>query len=367
MPPRLVRPFLALLLGLTLAPPAFAQAKQPGYPESLFGSLSYRLVGPFRGGRCAAVTGVSGKPLLFYFGATGGGVWRTSDGGASWSNISDGFFGGSIGAVAVSESDPNVIYVGGGEKTVRGNVSHGDGMWRSLDAGQTWKHVGLAEAHHIPRVRIHPKDPDLVYAAVLGHLYGPSEQRGVFRSRDGGKTWKRTLFADENAGAIDLVLDPNNPRVLYASTWRVRRTPYSLESGGEGSGLWKSTDGGDNWKEITRAEGMPKGTVGIIGVTVSPVDSNRVWALVESEDGGMFRSDNAGKTWTKINEDRNLRQRAWYYTRIYAGPKSIDEVYVVNVAFWRSGDGGKSFQTIRTPHGDHQLTCAGSILASRSA
>jgi photosystem II stability/assembly factor-like uncharacterized protein len=347
------RPLLALLLALALAPPAFAQAKQPSYPESLLGSLRYRLVGPFRGGRSAAVTGVPGKPLLFYFGSTGGGVWRTTDGGATWENISDGFFGGSIGAVAVSESDPNVIYVGGGEKTVRGNVSHGDGMWRSLDAGKTWKHVGLAGTHHIPRVRIHPKNPDLVYAAVLGRLYGPSEERGVYRSSDGGKTWKRILFANQDAGAVDLVLDPNNPRILYASTWRVRRTPYSLESGGPGSGLWKSSDGGDTWKEITRAKGLPTKTVGIIGVTVSPVDSNRVWVIVEAEDGGVFRSDNAGQTWARINDDRNLRQRAWYYTRIYAGPKSLDEVYVVNVAFWRSGDGGKSFQPIRTPHGDH--------------
>jgi photosystem II stability/assembly factor-like uncharacterized protein len=353
MSPRLVRPFFALLLALTLAPSTFAQAKPPAYPESVIGSMRYRLVGPFRGGRSAAVTGVPGKPHLFYFGSTGGGVWRTTDGGATWENISDGFFGGSIGAVAVSESDPNVIYVGGGEKTVRGNVSHGDGMWRSLDAGKTWKQIGLADSQHIPRVRVHPKDPDVVYAAVLGRLYGPSEQRGVFRSRDGGKTWKRVLFANADAGAVDLVIDPNNPRVLYASTWRIRRTPHSLESGGEGSGLWKSTDSGDTWQEITRAKGLPTGTVGIIGVTVSPVDSNRVWAIVEAQEGGVFRSDDAGKTWAKINEDRNLRQRAWYYTRIYAGPKSLDEVYVVNVQFWRSVDGGKSFQSIRTPHGDH--------------
>jgi photosystem II stability/assembly factor-like uncharacterized protein len=344
---------VALLLGLTLTPPALAGEKAAPYPDSLFGSLRYRLVGPFRGGRSAAVTGVPGKPLLFYFGGTGGGVWRTTDGGATWQNISDGFFGGSIGAVAVCESDPNVIYVGGGEKTVRGNVSHGDGMWKSLDAGKTWKQVGLADSHHIPRVRIHPKNPDLVYAAVLGHLHGPSEERGVYRSTDGGKTWKRVLFANRDSGAVDLILDPNNPRVIYASTWRVRRTPYTLESGGAGSGLWKSTDGGDTWKEITRAKGMPTKTVGIIGVTVSPLDSNRVWAIVEAEDGGVFRSEDAGQTWAKVNEDRNLRQRAWYYTRIYAGPKNLDEVYVVNVQFWRSGDGGKSFQSINTPHGDH--------------
>jgi photosystem II stability/assembly factor-like uncharacterized protein len=346
------RTLAALLL---LAAPAAAQDDKPApaYPDSMLSAMRYRLVGPFRGGRSAAVTGVPGKPQLFYFGSTGGGVWRTTDGGSTWASVSDGFFGGSIGAVAVSESDPNVIYVGGGEKTVRGNVSHGDGVWKSTDAGKTWKHVGLSDTHHIPRVRIHPKDPETVYVAALGHLHGPNEQRGVYRSRDGGKSWQRVLFAAPGAGAIDLVLDPNNPRILYASTWKVRRTPYSLESGGAGSGLWKSTDGGDTWKEITRARGLPTGTVGIIGVAVSPVDSNRVWAIVEAEDGGVFRSEDAGGAWTKVNSDRELRQRAWYYTRIYAGPKSLDEVYVVNVQLMRSGDGGRSFSPIRTPHGDH--------------
>ncbi|MFL5343084.1 MAG: VPS10 domain-containing protein [Gemmataceae bacterium] len=341
---------VAWILGL--AATAVAQDK-PAIDESWFGSLKYRLVGPFRGGRSAAVTGVPGKPMLFYFGSTGGGVWRSTDGGNTWGNISDGFFGGSIGAVAVSESDPNVIYVGGGEKTVRGNVSHGTGIWKSTDAGKTWKHIGLDDTRHIPRVRIHPKNPDLVYVAALGHLYGANPQRGVFRSKDGGATWQRVLFVNDEVGAVDLVLDPNNPRILYASTWRVKRTPSALESGGTGSGLWKSTDGGDTWKEITRAKGLPQGTVGIIGVTVSPVNSDRVWAIVEADEGGVFRSDDAGQNWTRVNEDRNLRQRAWYYSRIYAGPKNADEVYVVNVQFWRSGDGGKSFAPIRTPHGDH--------------
>jgi photosystem II stability/assembly factor-like uncharacterized protein len=346
-------PLSGLLLSL-LATPAPAQEKPGGaYEKSWFDSLRYRCIGPFRGGRSAAVTGVPGKPLLYYFGSTGGGVWRTTDAGATWENISDGHFGGSIGAVAVCESDPNVLYVGGGEKTVRGNVSHGYGMWKSLDAGKTWKAIGLEDTRHIPRVRIHPKNPDLAYVAALGHLYGPSAQRGVFRTKDGGATWQKVLFVNDEVGAVDLLLDPNNPRVLYASMWRVKRTPYSLDSGGPGSGLWKSTDGGDTWTEITRHKGLPQGTVGIIGVAVSPVDSNRVWAIIEADDGGVFRSDDAGQSWTRINEDRNLRQRAWYYTRIYAGPKSIDEVYVVNVGFWRSGDGGKTYQQIRTPHGDH--------------
>ena len=321
--------------------------------QVLFDSLEFRSIGPFRGGRSAACTGVRGKPMLYYMGAAGGGVWKTEDAGSSWENISDGFFGGSIGAVAVAPSDPNVVYVGGGEVTIRGNVSHGNGMWKSYDGGKTWIGIGLNDSRRIPRIRVHPHDPNIVYAAVLGHLYGPNQQRGVFKSTDGGENWKKVLFANEDAGAVDLIIDPNNPRVLYASTWRVLRTPYSLESGGEGSGLWKSVDGGENWKEITRSSGLPKGTVGIIGVAVSPVDSNRVWAQIEAADGGLFRSDDAGESWTKINDERKLRQRAWYYTRVYAGPKNKDEVYVVNVSFWRSGDGGKTFNSIRTPHGDH--------------
>jgi len=345
---------LALIcLVLLDALPIQAQAPATTRDELFLKSHRYRLVGPFRGGRSAAVTGVPGKPLLFYFGSTGGGVWRTKDGGNTWENISDGYFGGSIGAVAVSESDPNVIYVGGGEKTVRGNVSHGYGMWKSTDAGKTWKAIGLLDSRHIPRVRIHPRNPDVAYAAVLGHLYGPNAERGVFRTTDGGITWKRVLFVNDEVGAADLCLDPSNPRIIYASTWRVKRTPYSLESGGAGSGLWKSTDSGDTWKEITRAKGLPQGTVGIIGVTVSPLDPNRVWAIIEAEDGGVFRSDDAGETWTRTNDERSLRQRAWYYTRIFASPRHRDEVYVLNVGFHRSVDGGKTFTSIRTPHSDH--------------
>jgi photosystem II stability/assembly factor-like uncharacterized protein len=328
------------------------QAKN-GYDPSLFKALRYRPIGPFRGGRSAAVCGVPGKPMTFYFGATGGGVWETTDGGATWKSISDGFFGGSIGAVEVSTADPNVIYVGGGEKTVRGNVAYGDGVWKSTDAGKTWKHMGLGETRHIPRIRTHPKNPDLVYVAALGHLYGKNPVRGVFRSKDGGKTWDKILFVSAAVGAYDLVLDPSNPRILYASFWRVQRTPYSLESGGPGSGLWKSTDGGDTWQDITHNKGLPTGTVGIISVAVSPVEPQRVWALVEAEDGGIFRSEDGGKTWAKVNGDRNLRQRAWYFTRIFAGPKNREEVYVTNVQFWRSGDSGKTFQSIGTPHGDH--------------
>jgi photosystem II stability/assembly factor-like uncharacterized protein len=341
----------ALTVGTT-AQAAPATAK-PAVDPALFKSMKWREVGPYRGGRAAAVTGVPGDRNTYYFGATGGGVWKTTDGGRTWKSVSDGTYGGSIGAVAVSEWDPNVIYVGGGEVTVRGNVSHGDGVWKSTDAGKTWKLSGLTDSRHIPRIRIHPKNPDLVYAAVLGHLFGPNEMRGVYRSKDGGAHWDRVLYVDDKVGAVDLAMDPVNPRVLYASTWKVRRTPYSLESGGPGSGLWKSTDGGDTWSELTRNSGFPKGTLGIIGVTVSPSNPENVYALVEAMDGGVFRSRDGGKTWAKTNGNRDLRQRAWYYSRIFADPKDEDVVYVPNVQFHRSKDGGKTFTTLRTPHGDN--------------
>jgi len=324
------------------------------YDTSLYSALKWRSIGPYRGGRSAAVTGVEGKPGLFYMGAAGGGVWKTIDGGNNWQNISDGFFGGSIGAIAVSEFDNNVLYAGGGEVTVRGNVSSGYGMYKSTDAGETWKEIGLKNSRHIPRIKIHPKNPDLVYVAVLGDLYKSSDERGVFRSKDGGNSWQKILFANVDAGAVDLVLDPNNPRIIYASTWRIRRTPYSLESGGEGSDIWKSTDGGDTWKSISKNKGMPKGLLGISGLSVSPINSKRVWAIIEADEGGVFRSDDGGDSWKKVNSDRKLRQRAWYYSRIYADTKDVDKVYVLNVGFFASKDGGKSFDLrIRTPHGDH--------------
>jgi photosystem II stability/assembly factor-like uncharacterized protein len=316
-------------------------------------ALQFRNLGPFRGGRSAAVTGVSGKPGLFYFGGTGGGIWRTQDGGLTWSNISDGYFGGSIGSIEVAASDNNVLYAGGGEVTVRGNVSSGNGIWKSEDAGKTWKFAGLPWSRHIPRIRIHPNHPDLVYAAVLGDLYKDTQERGVYRSKDGGKSWERVLFSTESAGAVDLCMDPTNPRILYATCWKVRRTPFSLSSGGDGSGIWKSTDGGDTWVNISRNEGLPKDNLGIIGVAVSPVRPERVWAIVESETGGVFRSDDGGKTWNRVNEDRTLRQRAWYYTRIYADTKNEDQVYVVNVAYHKSTDGGRTFTARYAPHGDH--------------
>ncbi|WP_109302742.1 glycosyl hydrolase [Aquimarina sp. AU474] len=347
---RFSKVILLLFFGFLTILPTHSQS----YNQELYDALEYRLIGPFRGGRSAAVTGVPGKPNLFYFGATGGGVWKTTDGGRTWGNISDGFFGGSIGSIAVSKSDPNVIYVGGGEKTLRGNVSSGYGVWKSVDAGKTWVQSGLPKSRHIPRIAIHPTDPNIVYAGVLGNIYKPTQDRGVYKSIDGGKTWAKVLFANQNAGAVDLTLDPNNPRILYASTWNARRTPYSLSSGGNGSALWKSSDSGQTWKEISKNKGFAKDTLGIIGVTVSPVDSERVWAIVENkEKGGVYRSDDGGETWSLLNSERSLRQRAWYYTRIYADSQDKDVVYVVNVSYHKSKDGGKNFSSYRAPHGDH--------------
>lgn len=344
---------LIILLMLLCAATTFAQKNTSNTLTPAETATEWRNIGPFRGGRSAAVTGVPGKPNLFYFGGTGGGVWRTQDGGRTWDCISDGYFGGSIGAIEVAPSDPNVIYVGGGEVTVRGNVSSGTGMWKTEDAGRTWKSIGLKNSRHIPRLRVHPTNSDIVYAAVLGDLYKNSPDRGIYRSRDGGKNWDKVLFVNEAVGAVDICMDPTNPRILYAATWRIRRTPYDLSSGGEGSALWKSTDSGDNWVEISKNEGMTTDTLGIIGVTVSPVKSDRLWAIVESKTGGVFRSDDAGKTWSKVNDDRNLRQRAWYYTRIYADSKDEDVVYVMNVAYHKSKDGGKTFTGKYAPHGDH--------------
>ena len=324
------------------------------FQESDYGALEYRLLGPFRGGRSAAVTGVPNQPNLYYFGATGGGIWKTTNGGRAWENISDGYFGGSIGAIAVSKSDPNVIYVGGGEKTVRGNVSSGYGIWKSVDAGKTWQASGLPQSRHVPRIAIHPTNHNIVYAGVLGNIYKPTQERGVYKSTDGGKTWKKMLFSNEHAGVVDLIMDPTNPRILYASTWRVQRTPFSLSSGGEGSALWKSTDSGETWTEISVNKGFPEGILGIIGITVSPINNQRLWAIVENKDqGGLYRSDDGGETWTQVNSERKLRQRAWYYTRVYADTKDVNTVYVLNVRYHKSTDGGKNFNTYNAPHGDH--------------
>ena len=360
--------FVCLLLVLSFfVSPINGQRRQPSSASSSqpendpLKVLQWRQIGPFRGGRSTAVAGVATQPMVLYFGGTGGGVWKTTDGGINWEPVSDGsvFGTGSVGAIGLSDSDPNTIYVGMGESPIRGNVSHGDGVYKSTDGGKTWKHIGLEDTRQISRIRVHPKNPDIVYVAAQGHVWAPNEQRGVFRSRDGGKTWEKVLYRSDKAGACDLIIDPTNPNNIYAGFWEVHRKPWTMESGGPGSGIFKSTDGGDTWTEITRNTGLPRGTIGIVGITVSPANPDRLWTIVEAEDGGVFRSDNGGRTWTKTNEQRNLRQRAWYYSRIYADPKNADTVYVLNTGFYRSNDGGRTFTGIGVPHGDnHDLWIA---------
>ena len=322
-----------------------------------FDVLRWRCIGPFRGGRSVAVAGHPTDRQVFYFGACVGGVWKTDDGGTFWRNVSDGFFtSASIGAIGVAESDPDVVYVGTGESCIRANLGQGDGVYKTTDGGQTWANVGLRESCQIGAVRVHPKDPDVVYVAALGNAFGPNEQRGVFRSTDGGDTWERVLFVSEDAGAVDISMDPGNPRVLYASVWQVRRVPWMLSSGGPDSGLFKSTDGGDTWEELSGNEGLPEGPVGKIGVAVSPARPDRVWAIVESKEGGLFRSDDAGATWRRISESHDLGMRPWYYSHVFADPRDADTVYVFNVKAWRSTDGGRTFSHITMPHTDtHDL------------
>ncbi len=338
----------------TIAPAAVEKKTDP------LKNLQYRLVGPFRGGRVGAVTGVPSQPNVYYFGSTGGGVWKTTDGGVNWENVSDGFFKtGSVGAIAVSESDPNVVYVGMGEETLRGNVSHGDGVYKSTDAGKTWKFIGLGDTRQISRIRIHPKNPDIAYVAAIGHLWADNTERGVFKTTDGGKTWRKILYRDARTGANDLVFDPSNPNVLFAAMWQIRRLPWGFESGGAGSSMYKSTDGGDSWTEISRNKGLPSGVLGKIGITVSPVNTNRVWAIVEAKEGGLYRSDDGGDNWQRTSNNPNILQRPWYYNRVYADSQNEDTVYVLNVGVNKSADGGRTFTNVGTPHGDnHDLWIA---------
>ena len=321
----------------------------------LLGTVKYRQVGPFRGGRSAAVAGSFKNKNTFFFGAVGGGVWKTTDGGSNWKNITDKYFGGTMGAVAVAPSNENIMYVGEGENTLRGNVSEGlGGMWRSEDGGRSWKNIGLKNTRHISRIVIHPSNPDIAWVAAIGHLFGPNEERGVYKTTDGGKSWRRVLFANVNAGAVELVMEPGNPSTLYASTWNVRRTPYSMESGGPGSGLWKSTDGGETWASLMDKKGMPKKEViGNIGIAVSAVNPDRIFAIIECKSRGLYRSDDGGNTWEKQSDDANILQRAWYYSKVFADPKNENIVYALNVGMYRSVDGGKTFKSIQTPHGDH--------------
>ena len=345
--------------GPALSEPRRGESKGPLDP-ALFASLRWRSIGPARGGRSIAVAGSSTRPLEYYFGATGGGLWKTADGGVTWRPVSDRFFRtSSVGAVAVAESNPDVVYVGMGEVALRGNVIQGDGVYKSTDGGRTWSHAGLEKTMAIGRIRVHPSNPDVVYVAALGNPYGPNPERGVFKSTDGGKNWTRAHFVDERTGAVDLGMDPKDPDVLYAGFWEVFRTPHSLSSGGPGSGLFKTTDGGRNWTKLTGNPGLPKPIWGKVGVSVSGADSKRVYAIIEAADGGVFVSDDAGATWRLTSDDRRLRQRAFYYTRIYADPVAKDTVYVLNTGFYRSTDAGKTIRSIRVPHGDnHDLWIA---------
>jgi photosystem II stability/assembly factor-like uncharacterized protein len=347
-----VRASLPVLLVLALGGAAAAAPAEPAVSPKLFSGLRWRSIGPYRGGRVLAVAGVAGDPFTYYFGGVAGGVWKTTNGGLSWAPVFDQQDIASIGAIAVAPSDPNVVYAGSGEACIRGNISYGAGVYRSLDAGRTWTPVGLRDTRHIGRVIVDPKDPNRVFVAALGHAFGHNPERGVFRTTDGGAHWQKVLFKDADTGAIDVQFDPSNASVLYAALWQVRRLPWNLSSGGPGSGLYKSTDGGTTWKRLSGG-GLPAGIYGRIGIAVSPVDPSRVYASIEAADGGLYRSDDAGATWTRVNADERFRQRAWYFSHVFADPKQVDTVYALNTGMFRSVDGGKTFDLLPAPHGDH--------------
>jgi photosystem II stability/assembly factor-like uncharacterized protein len=344
------RQLFIFLVALSFIFAAVATAQQ--VDPKTYGGMKWRLIGPFRGGRVITVAGVPSQPNTFYFGAVAGGVWKTADGGNSWDPLFEKQTVSSIGALAVADSDPNVIYAGSGEACIRGNISYGDGVYKSTDAGKTWTNVGLKDTRHIGALIIHPTNPDIVYVAALGHAYGPNTERGVFRTRDGGKTWEKVLYADDRTGAIEIVFDPRNPHVLFAAMWEGWRTPWTLNSGGAKDGLYRSSDEGTTWKRI-EGNGMPDGPLGRIGVSVSGADSNVVYALIEAKKGGLYRSEDGGEHWTLINEDHRFRQRAWYFTHVWADPKNANTVYIANTGLFRSIDGGKSFVRLPAPHGDH--------------
>jgi photosystem II stability/assembly factor-like uncharacterized protein len=345
--------FVAVLSLLAIAHAADSAAPPPGaIDEKLFRGMQWRQVGPFRGGRALAVEGVLGEPGTYYFGAVAGGVWKTTDGGSNWTPLFDKEAISSIGAIAVAPSDHNVLYVGTGEAAVRGNISYGTGVYKSVDAGKTWKNIGLKDTRHIGALIVHPKDADIVLVAALGHAFGPNQERGIFRTTDGGKTWTKVLSKDQDTGGIDVVLDPHNPSVVFAALWQARRQPWFFSSGGPGSGLYRSEDGGATWKRL-EGDGLPEGILGRIGVSVSGADSNRIYAMIEAKEGGLFRSEDGGTKWARVNEDGRFRQRAWYFSKIYADPKAPDTVYVLNTGLFRSVDGGKSFTLLPARHGDH--------------
>jgi photosystem II stability/assembly factor-like uncharacterized protein len=352
---------LALLVPAIGAGEQTREARAAQVDPSLLDEFEWRNIGPQNGGRSIAVGGSTARPNEYYFGATGGGLWKTTDGGTNWAPVTDGqIASSSVGAIDVCPSDPDIVYIGMGEVQLRGDVIMGDGVYRTTDGGETWTHLGLGDGRTaIGRVRVDPRNCDRVFAAVLGHAFGPNEERGVYRTDDGGENWQRMLFRNNSTGAVDLNIDPNNPDVIYAGFWHAYRQPWLLNSGGPGGGLFKSTDGGTTWTNLTENPGMPDGPIGKVGVSVSGADSNRVYAIIEANEGGVFRSDDAGATWQRVNDQRTLRQRAFYYTRIYADPQIRDRVYVLNVGFFQSGDGGSTFSTISTPHGDnHDLWIA---------
>lgn len=349
---------LAPALAALLIAPAAARAQSAATLDSAaFAGVHWREVGPYRGGRTVAVAGNPSRPNEFWMGSPGGGVFKSVTSGQSWAPVSDRYFGGTIGAIAVAPSAPDVVYVGGGEYPIRGNVSHGDGVWKTTDGGKTWMSMGLRDTRQIADIVVNPTNADLVYVGALGHVWAPNAERGVYRSRDGGKTWEKILFRNDSTGVVDLVMDPHDPSVLYAGFWQAGRTPWMLSSGGKGSGLFKTTDGGDHWTELTHNAGLPAGIWGNIGITVSGANSNRLWANIEADSGGVFRSDDAGATWKQVNSDRDLRQRAWYYTKIHADPTDTNVVYDNNVSFLKSTDGGKAFHDVpNMNHGDsHDL------------
>src|SRR6195256_32905 len=342
--------FLCGLNSVRGADPSPAPAA--GIDEKLFRGMQWRQVGPFRGGRALAIEGVPNEPGVYYFGAVAGGIWKTTDGGANWAPLFDKETISSIGAIAVAPSDHNVVYAGTGEAAVRGNISYGTGVYRSVDAGKTWKNIGLKDTRHIGALIVDPKNADIVLVAALGHAFGPNQERGIFRTTDGGKTWTKVLSKDENTGGIDVVFDPHNSNIVFAALWQARRQPWFFSSGGPGSGLYRSEDNGVTWKRLD-GNGLPGGILGRIGVSVSGADSNRVYAIIEAKEGGLYRSDDAGHHWTRVNDDGRFRQRAWYFSKVYADPKSPDTLYVVNTGLFRSVDGGKNFTLLPARHGDH--------------
>jgi photosystem II stability/assembly factor-like uncharacterized protein len=341
-----------MLVRLSFALLCLSQAGISQIDDKLLKAMQYRLIGPFRGGRVLAVAGIAGDPQTYYFGGASGGVWKSVDGGAHWTPLFDKEPVSSIGSIAVASSDTNIVYVGTGEGCLRGNISYGDGVYRSNDGGKTWKNLGLRDSRHIPAVLVDPRNPEVVLVAALGHAFAPSAERGVYRSTDGGKTWARVLYVDDRTGATGIVYAPSNPNVVFAAMYQVQRQPWTFTSGGPGSGLYRSTDGGATWSHL-QGNGLPDGILGRIGVSVSAADPNRVYALIEAGKGGLYRSDDGGDKWERVNDDERYRQRAWYFSHIFADPKDADTVYVLNTGMFRSTDGGKTFTLLPAPHGDH--------------